>query len=193
MIVGLTGGIGSGKTTVLNFFKAFQNISVYIADEEAKNLMNSSPLLKSQLINAFGKELFVDNTLQRAFLSNLVFKDPKKLQILNEIVHPQVAKHFSEFVALNAHKAYILYENAILFETQNNQFCDCILTVSAPLEDRISRIIHRDQRTRRAVLDRMQHQFPEEKKRLQSNYLIQNTSLPALKEEVYRIHNILTL
>lgn len=192
MIVGLTGGIGSGKTTVLNFFKEFENVGVYIADVEAKKLMNNSPFLKAQLIKAFGAETFVNNTLQRAYLSNLVFKDSEKLQILNQIVHPEVAKHFTEFVALNVHKAYILYENAILFETKNNQFCDCIITVSAPLEDRISRIIHRDQTTRKAVLDRMQYQYPEAKKSLQSNYLIQNTSLHTLKKEVYRIHNILT-
>ena len=119
MIVGLTGGIGSGKTTVLNFFKEFENVAVYIADVEAKKLMNSSPIIREKLINAFGKQTFIDQDLNRVFLAKIVFNDKQKLQVLNAIVHPEVAIHFKNFVNKNKNKAYVLYENAILFETKN--------------------------------------------------------------------------
>jgi dephospho-CoA kinase len=192
MIVGLTGGIGSGKTTVLNFFKEFKDIAVYIADIEAKKLMNTSPIIRNKLIKAFGEEAFSENSINREYLSKVVFKDKQQLQILNNIVHPEVANHFKEFVAINKDKAYVLYENAILFETKNNLFCDYIITVFSSLEERVSRIIQRDTTTREAVLDRMKNQFSDEKKIQQSHYIINNTSLQTSKEAVHRIHNFLT-
>ena len=192
MIVGLTGGIGSGKTTVLNFFKEFENVALYIADVEAKKLMNSSAIIREKLINAFGEQTFMDQDLNRVFLAKIVFNDKQKLQVLNAIVHPEVAIHFKNFVNKNKNKAYVLYENAILFETKNDRFCDCVITVYASLEERISRIIKRDATTREAVLDRMKNQFSDEKKMLQSHYVIDNNSLNYMKEEIHRIHNFLT-
>jgi len=192
MIVGLTGGIGSGKTTVLNFFKEFKDIAVYIADIEAKKLMNTSPIIRNKLIKAFGEEAFSENSINREYLSKVVFKDKQQLQILNNIVHPEVANHFKEFVAINKDKAYVLYENAILFETKNNLFCDYIITVFSSLEERVSRIVQRDTTTKEAVLDRMKNQFSDEKKIQQSHYIINNTSLQTSKEAVHRIHNFLT-
>ena len=192
MIVGLTGGIGSGKTTVLNFFKEFENVAVYIADVEAKKLMNTSPIIRKKLINAFGEQTFIDQDLNRVFLAKIVFNDKQKLQVLNAIVHPEVAIHFKNFVNKNKNKAYVLYENAILFETKNDRFCDCAITVYASLEERISRIIKRDTTTREAVLDRMKNQFSDEKKMLQSHYVIDNNSLNYMKEKIHRIHNFLT-
>jgi|TARA_B110000908_G_scaffold29766_1_gene35203 dephospho-CoA kinase len=192
MIVGLTGGIGSGKTTVLNYFKEFKNVAVYIADVEAKKLMNNSQIIREKLINAFGEEAFINQKLNRAFIAKIVFNDTKHLQVLNAIVHPEVAIHFKKFVYKNKGKAYILYENAILFETKNDRFCDCVITVYALLEERVSRIIKRDTMTREAVLDRMKNQFSDEKKMLQSHYVIENNSLNYTKETIRRIHNFLT-
>ena len=192
MIVGLTGGIGSGKTTALNCFKKFKNVAVYIADVEAKKLMISSPVIREKLHNAFGDEVFIDQELNRSLLAKIVFSDKQKLQLLNAIVHPEVAIHFKNFVNNNKDKAYVLYENAILFETKNDHFCDCVITICAALEARISRIIKRDATTRTAVLDRMKNQFSDEKKMLQSHYIIQNNSLHFLQEEIDRIHNFLT-
>jgi len=192
MIVGLTGGIGSGKTTALNCFKKFKNVAVYIADVEAKKLMISSPVIREKLHNAFGDEVFIDQELNRSLLAKIVFSDKQKLQLLNAIVHPEVAIHFKNFVNNNKDKAYVLYENAILFETKNDYFCDCVITVCAALEARISRIIKRDATTRTAVLDRMKIQFSDEKKMLQSHYIIQNNSLHFLQEEIDIIHNFLT-
>lgn len=192
MVVGLTGGIGSGKTTVVNFFKEFSDVAVYIADIEAIKLMNSSAIIKSKLIHVFGSNSYKENTLNRPFIADIVFKDKAKLSILNSIVHPQVGMHFQEFVLKNAQKKYILYETAILFENKSNLFCDFIITVTAPLETRIKRVILRDNSTKTAVLHRVKNQWKEEKKTLQSHYIINNLSLENTKIQVNEIHNILT-
>jgi len=192
MVVGLTGGIGSGKTTVMQFFQEFPNIAIYIADVEAKKLMNSSAIIQSKLMNEFGKESYKNNQLNTTFIANIVFKDEKKLASLNAIVHPEVGKHFQEFISKNKDKSYILYENAILFENNSNVLCDVVITVFAPLETRIERIISRDISTRKAVINRIKNQWIEDKKILQSNYIIENTSLKNTKDQVMRIHNILT-
>ena len=153
MIVGLTGGIGSGKTTALNCFKEFKNVAVYIADVEAKKLMNSSPVVREHNYTMpLVTKSFSDQDLQSVHsLAKLVFRDTAKTATAQcQIVHPEVAKHFTEFCQLmNKDKAYVLYENAILFETKNDHFCDCVITVCAALEARISRIIKRDATTRR--------------------------------------------
>ena len=192
MIVGLTGGIGSGKTTVVNFFKEFSNIAVYIADVEAKKIMNSSILIKSKLIKEFGKNSYENNTLNKTFLADIVFKDKEKLKILNSIVHPEVLLHFQEFVLKNTNKNYVLYENAILLENKSNLFCDFIITVTAPLDTRVQRVILRDNSTKTSVLNRIRNQWSEEKKTIQSHYVINNSSLEKTKIQVNRIHNILT-
>lgn len=192
MIVGLTGGIGSGKTTVVQFFQEFPNIACYIADVEAKKLMNSSISIQSKIIKEFGKESYKNNQLNRNFIADIVFKDKEKLAVLNTIVHPEVGKHFQEFVINNKDKSYILYENAILFENKSNLFCDFVITVSAPLETRIQRVVLRDKSTREAVINRIKNQWIEDKKILQSNYIIDNISLENTKNQILRIHNILT-
>ena len=192
MIVGLTGGIGSGKTTVVNFFKEFSNIAVYIADVEAKKIMNSSIIIKSKLIKEFGKNSYENNILNKTFLADIVFKDKEKLKILNSIVHPEVLLHFQEFVIKNTNKDYVLYENAILLENKSNLFCDFIITVTAPLDIRVQRVILRDNSTKTSVLNRIRNQWSEEKKTIQSHYVINNLSLEKTKIQVNRIHNILT-
>ncbi|WP_337994868.1 dephospho-CoA kinase [Polaribacter ponticola] len=122
MIIGLTGGIGSGKTTVANYFSEFKNVAIYIADIEAKKLMNSSQIIKEKLIKEFGEEAFLDNVLNREYISSIVFNNKDKLSSLNAIVHPEVKKHFKDFVKNNVDKLYIIYENAILFESKSNFF-----------------------------------------------------------------------
>jgi dephospho-CoA kinase len=192
MVVGLTGGIGSGKTTVVNFFKEFSDVAVYIADIEAIKLMNSSAIIKSKLIHAFGHNSYINNSLNRPFIAEIVFKDKEQLAILNSIVHPQVGIHFQEFVSKNTTKKYILYEAAILFENKSNLFCDFIITVTAPIDTRIQRVILRDNSTKTAVLNRIKNQWIEDKKTLQSHYVINNISLENTKNQVNKIHNILT-
>ena len=192
MIVGLTGGIGSGKTTVAALFKKQNTVAVYIADTEAKIIMNSSEIIRTQLLKAFGKETYQNNQLNRQYLAKIVFEDSKKLTILNNIVHPEVKKNFQEFVAQHTEKAYILYESAILFESKSAQQCNFIISVFVSQEERIQRVLNRDSSTRAEVLSRIQNQWKEDKKLLQSHYVINNDALQDTEASVLKIHNILT-
>ena len=192
MIVGLTGGIGSGKTTVANFFAEFENVVIYNADSEAKKLMNSSLIIKSKIIEEFGEESYQNNQLNRPFIANLVFKDKIKLEALNAVVHPEVKNHFQQFVNQHIKKDYIVYENAILFESKSNLKCDIIISVYAPLEVRIERTVLRDNSSKTAVENRIKSQWLEDKKLLQSNYVISNFNREDTRFQVIRIHNILT-
>jgi dephospho-CoA kinase len=192
-IVGLTGGIGSGKTTVANFFSEYKNVSIYIADVEAKKLMNSSLVIREKLIEVFGDLCFADEKLNKKYIANIVFKDKDKLAELNAIVHPEVRNHFKDFMKNNHQKDYIIYENAILFESKSNLFCDIIITVFADVKTKIKRVISRDKSTEKEVLNRMKNQWTDSKKILQSNYVICNENLKETKFQVQRIHNILTV
>ena len=192
MVVGVTGGIGSGKTTVVKMFEEFANVAVYYADKEAKALMHTSNEIKVKLIEAFSKEVYVEGKLNRPFLANIVFNDKEKLKVLNNIVHPVVYQHLKDFIQSNLEKDYILYENAILFENGSDSFCDKIITVVAPLKDRVLRVCERDNTTEKEVLARIKNQWSDTKKTLQSNYLINNKTLKESKENVLKIHNKLT-
>ena len=192
MIVGLTGGIGSGKTTVAEVFKKLDSVAVYIADIEARKIMNSSDVIRTQLLQAFGKETYKDSELNRQYLANTVFESEEKLTILNNIVHPEVKKHFLDFATRNADKSYVLYESAILFESNSSQQCDFIISVFLDKEERIKRVLERDKTTEKEVLSRINSQWKEDKKLLSSNYIIVNYAIQDTKKLVLKIHNILT-
>lgn len=188
MVVGLTGGIGSGKSTVLSFFSEFEDIAVYIADKEAKLIMNSSEEIKQKLTKEFGENTYKNNLLNRGYLANIVFKNKKKLTVLNNIVHPFVYEHLQSFIQKNLNKRYIVYENAILFENGSNAFCDKVITVVAPEKTRIERVVKRDKTTSEEVKNRMKNQWKDTKKILLSNYIITNTKLSNTKKQVLSIH-----
>ena len=192
MIVGLTGGIGSGKTTVAEVFKKLDSVAVYIADIEARKIMNSSDVIRIQLLQAFGKETYKNNELNREYLANAVFESKEKLTILNNIVHPEVKKHFQDFAARNIDKAYVLYESAILFESNSSQQCDFVISVFLDKEERIKRVLDRDKTSEKEVLSRINSQWKEDKKLLSSNYIILNYAIQDTEKSVLKIHNILT-
>ena len=192
MIVGLTGGIGSGKTTVAEVFKKLDSVAVYIADVEARKIMNSSNVIRTQLLQVFGKETYKNNELNRKYLANTVFESKEKLTILNNIVHPEVKKHFLDFATRNADKAYVLYESAILFESNSSEQCDFIISVFLDKEERIKRVLDRDKTNKKEVLSRINSQWKEDKKLLSSNYIILNYAIQDTKKSVLKIHNILT-
>ncbi|WP_299013718.1 dephospho-CoA kinase [uncultured Polaribacter sp.] len=192
MIVGLTGGIGSGKTTVANYFSKCNNVAIYIADAEAKKLMHSSKIIQTKITALFGDLAYKDGILNRPYIGNIVFNDKEKLKALNAIVHPAVKKDFKQFVLKNSDKAFIVYESAILFESNSQQDFDFIITVHVDLKTRVERIIKRDHITKEQVFARINNQYKEDKKLLQSNYIIYNNLLEKTEFQVNYICKILT-
>ena len=184
--VGLTGGIGSGKTTVANFFSEL-GIPVYNADLEAKKIMNSSALVKKKLIKAFGKEAYIKGKLNSTFIASIVFSDKSKLDIINNIIHPEVGKDFLSWVK-KQEAPYVIEESAILFENDLIGHFDYIITVTAPVEVRINRIIKRDQSSKEEILLRMSSQWDDKKKIELSDYIIHNIELNDTKRQVQKLH-----
>jgi len=190
-IIGLTGGIGSGKTTVANLFMSF-GIPVYITDQEARNLMQTAEVL-DKIKNVFGTSIFDNNVLVREKLSEIVFNDTDKLAQLNAIVHPVVKQHFKEWLLNHENVPFIIYESAILFESGSYKDCDFIINVVAPLETRIQRVIERDNTTREKVLDRMKNQWNDEQKSSKSDFIIENVNLESVKLGIVKILNFLRI
>lgn len=190
-VIGLTGGIGSGKTTIANFFKE-KGVPVYIADDEAKKVMQSIEII-NQIKSVFGETLFENNILNRAKLAKIVFNNADKLAQLNAIVHPAVKKDFENWLQQHKNDQYVVYEAAILFESGRYKECDYIVTVTAPIEVRIERVIKRDNTTREQVLSRMEMQWNDEKRISLSNFVINNSNLKIANEEVVKILKILNI
>ena len=185
-ILGLTGGIGSGKTTVAKMFTAL-GVPVYNADHEAKVLMQSSEKIKSKIIDLFGEKSYLKNGLNRSYIAQIVFKDKEKLNALNAIVHPEVAAHFNTWMSLQSHP-YVVKEVAILFEIDaQNQF-DFILTITAPQQTRIDRVMLRDNKTYDEVLSIIQNQWSDAKKIEKSDFVIHNEDINQTKNEVIIIN-----
>lgn len=186
-IVGLTGGIGSGKTTVAKMFQAL-GVPIYIADEEAKKLMNTSKVLKRQLTNLFGKQAYVENELNRPFIADIIFKNESYLQKMNAIVHPKVVAHFKKW-ASKQHTEYIIKEAAILFENNGYKQCDFVITVTAPKDAKIVRLLKREFTTKEKIEAVMNNQWPDEAKVKLSHYVIDNITIKNTKEQVLKIHH----
>nr|WP_209309672.1 dephospho-CoA kinase [Tamlana crocina] len=186
MIVGLTGGIGSGKTTVAKEFEKL-GIPVYIADEEAKKLMNRSPVIQRELTHLFGKDAYVDGELNRPFIANIIFNDKSFLEKMNAIVHPRVAKHFNKWI-FKQNAPYVIKEVAILFENGGDQACDLIITVVAPKAVRIKRLLQRDNTSKEKIEAIMKNQWSDEEKAKRSHFVINNVNLSDTKAQVLQIH-----
>ena len=185
-IVGLTGGIGSGKTTVAQMFKAL-GVPVYNADDEAKALMQSSEILKRELIQLLGVNCYQNEQLNRSFIASKVFADKALLEKINAIVHPKVAAHFEAWHA-KQNTPYVIKEVAILFETGSQHLFDFILTVTAPVETRIQRVMDRDQKTKSDVELVIKNQLSEDEKINQSHFVIFNNKISETEDKVKEIH-----
>lgn len=188
-IIGLTGGIGSGKSTVAKMFTAY-GIPVYIADDEAKKLMESDEVIK-QVIGTFGKDITSDGKINRTKLADIVFNDAEKLTLLNKIVHPAVQKHFTDWLKNRETIPFVIKEAAILFETGGHKQCDKVITVVAPQQLRIERVVARDNADQESILKRINNQWSDEKKILLSDFIIENIDLEKTKEQVDKILKLL--
>ncbi|MBK0369004.1 dephospho-CoA kinase [Flavobacterium agrisoli] len=190
-VIGLTGGIGSGKTTIAKMFADY-GIPIYIADDEAKKLMQSEVIVTA-IRNAFGNAIFDEEKLNRGKLAAIVFKDAEKLEILNKIVHPEVKKHFENWLAEKQDFDYVIYEAAILFESGRYKDCDLIITVIAPLALRIERVKLRDQTTEEEITNRIKMQWNDLQRSEKSNFIINNVDLREVKQEIVKILKILNI
>ena len=188
-VIGLTGGIGSGKTTLLRWFET-QNIPCFESDVVAKTLLNSS--LKSIVSKAFGNNIYNSSgILDRKKLAARVFNDPKELAKLNAIVHPAVEKAFKDFRQKYKEDSIIIKEAAILFESGGYENCDAIILVIASEESRIQRVVKRDNIKKNDVEARIKLQWSDDKKKLLSDYLIQNEYLETALDQAKKILNSL--
>jgi len=189
-VIGLTGGIGSGKSSVLKIFKKI-GISTYNADKSAKKLINSDKKIIHSIKQIFGEDIYNENELNSKLVSKIVFNDNKKLNSLNSIIHPAVAKEFDNFCFKHKHERYIVKEAAIIFETKTENLFDKIIYVRAPREIRIDRVIQRDKLSRDDILIRMQNQISETKIIDKCDFIIDNINFTELEEKVLEVHNTL--
>jgi dephospho-CoA kinase len=186
LTVGVTGGIGSGKTTVCRIFSQL-GIPVYYADDEAKQLYDL-PEVKEELRQRFGDAILDKNDdLDKKKMAELIFNDERSLKKMNEFVHPMVIQSFNDWKKKQT-AAYILKEAAILFESGTNIDCDKIILVTAPSETRSSRILQRDNRTKEEIEKIMSKQWTDEKKAKQSDFVITNDETQLVIPQVLDIH-----
>ena len=185
-IVGLTGGIGSGKSTVLNEFKDL-GIKTYSADNVAKTLINTDRALIDSIKKVFGNNIYQKNKIDTKQLSKIVFQDSDKLKVLNSIIHPAVSNDFDSFIKAND-EIYIVKEVAIIFETKSENAYDKIILVRAPLEERIKRVLLRDDTSRDDVIKRINNQVDESSIISKCDYIIDNNNQLDLKGKVIQIH-----
>lgn len=180
-IIGLTGGIGSGKTTVAKLFEA-EGIPVYYSDEEAKKILDV-PEITALVVQKIGVSILDSNTINRKKLAEIVFREPQKLAELNAIVHPAVKLHFDTWLTNHDSFPFVVKEAAILFESGAYKYCDIILSIVASEEIRIQRVMQRDQCSREAVIDRLKNQFTDNQRVEKSDFVIVNENLDETKKE----------
>lgn len=186
-IVGLTGGIGSGKTTVSKEFQKY-SIKVYNSDLRAKFLMNNSIVLKNKLINNFGKEFYINDELNKSYISQIIFNDPISLKLINSMVHPEVFNDFNEWRQSLSEK-FVLYESALIFETGSYKLNDFNILVTCDHDLRVKRIIKRDGIDEEKINSIINNQWDDDKKIPLADYIFFNTSN---KENKLKVKNLVT-
>ncbi len=188
--IGITGNIGSGKTTVSKLFE-LMGIPVFYADNAAKILMVTDEELIAGVKQTFGDESYLDDkTLNRKYIADIVFNDETQLAKLNALVHPAVFRAFDNWAKeeVKDEVPYVLKEAAVLFESGSYKFCDKTIMVTAPLELRVKRVMHRDNITRQEVLNREARQFTEEQKMQMADYVIKNDESELVIPQVLKLH-----
>lgn len=187
LTIGVTGGIGSGKTTVCKVFKLL-GAPVFEADEAAKKLLDNDQQVKSGLIHLFGENIYTPNgTIDRKKLAGIIFNDKIQLSKMNELVHPAVRKNFENWVKHHEHFPYVIHEAAILFESGFYKIMDYTILVTAPENERIERVMKRDKVSRQKVEERINNQFPEEKKQELANLVLMNDNKNLLIPKIIEI------
>jgi dephospho-CoA kinase len=186
--VGLTGGIGSGKSYVCKIFSAL-GIAIYPADQQAKLLIKTNTDIKNAIISEFGPESFTDKGYNSIFIASLVFNNSDLLKKLNQIIHPFIAVDFLDWCKNHNHESYIIQEAAILFESKAVRLVDYSIVVDAPEEIRIKRVMARDHIDRESVKIRMQNQWSAGKIRSLADWIIENDDKKLILPQILNLHN----
>lgn len=186
VIIGLTGGIGSGKSVVAKIFSVL-GIPVYDADSAARKLMNEHPEIRKQLTGYFGTDAYINEQLNRAYIASIVFQNPEKLEWLNALVHPHTIEDAARWAAAQ-HAPYVIKEAALMFESASFHHTDAVIGVSAPQHIRIHRVMQRDKTTREDVLKRMERQLDEDIKMKLCDYIIVNDEQQAVLPQTLQVH-----
>ncbi len=186
--IGITGNIGSGKTTVSKVFELL-GVPVFYADFEAKKVMTEDEILRSEIKKNFGTEAYFENGgLNRKHLSSIVFNNGAELQKLNALVHPAVFRAFDKWAENYQHKKYVLKEAALLFESGSNFQSDYTIVVSAALEERVKRVMQRDNLSEEEVLGREKKQMPQAEKEAKADFIIRNNGDELVITQVLKLH-----
>jgi dephospho-CoA kinase len=189
--LGVTGGIGSGKTSVCRIFNVL-GIPVFSTDQVARGIMDNDMSVREKINMVAGKDLYPDGILDRKGLASLIFNDNSKLAEVNSLVHPLVFRNFNEWSA-RQDSPYVIMEAAILFESGADKYVDRIATVVAPAEEKIQRVISRSSLTREQVLERMRNQLDDEERIKRSDYIIKNSENDMIIPAILEIHNDLLI
>lgn len=188
--IGITGGIGSGKTTVCKIFELF-DVPVYYADDASKELLLHDPFIKSKILTVFGEGVLgEDQFISRKKMAERVFENEKELNKLNEIMHPAVAKHFDNWLKKQKAFPYILKEAAIMFESNAYLQVDKVITVTAPVDIRVKRVMKRDGTKKEDILKRMNAQLSDEEKVKRSQFVIVNDNQKLVIPQVLALHSV---
>jgi dephospho-CoA kinase len=185
--VGVTGGIGAGKSLICSILERM-GFPVFYSDIEAKKIITSNPQVRIDLIELFGIQIFKDHQLDRKLLANLLFSDSTLIEKMNAIVHPKVREEF-EYWALRQDSQLVFNEAAILFETGSYKNFDATILVTAPLEIRLNRVMNRDNSIRADVQKRIDNQWSDEQKVMLSTYLIQNDDIHSVLDQIDEVLN----
>jgi len=184
--LGVTGGIGSGKTSVCRVFNVL-GIPVFSADSEAKQIMDNEKNISRELNSIAGRDLYRNGDLDRVELARLIFNDQNLLRKVNSLVHPVVFEHFKQWQEKQT-APYVIMEAAILFESGGSKLVDKIITVVAPLDERIGRVIKGNRLTREQVMERIRNQLDDDMKIKQSDYVIYNSENDMIIPAILKIH-----
>lgn len=188
--VGITGGIGSGKSTVCGIVETL-GYPVYNADIEARKISDTDSCVIAAISNLFGEYIYLQGLLDRKRLASIVFSNGVLLRKLNEIVHPAVAKHYESWVENHGNYPVVFYESAILLESGSFKCVDKIIAVVAPLETKISRVIKRDNTDRNSIIERINNQFPDKELISRSDFVIMNNDNNLLLPQIIKIVGLL--
>lgn len=189
--IGITGGIGSGKS-VVSWLLEMMGVPVYISDVEAKRLMHTDEVVRRELIALVGEDVYQGGQLNRPLLASYMFGHPQRMEKINRIVHPQVKADFRRWVAEHSHVDWVAMESAILIEAGFREEVDFLVTVYAPLEVRVERAVKRDSSTRELVLKRIQSQMSDEEKKQKADFVIVNDNETSLIPQVLELISFLS-